>query len=518
MYVKWQNSLLRNTIYPGVFLFMFLFLAIFMQSIGAGSSVLASLFGQSTFSIIAASGDSFLYTLGQTIAIIGITLGFVILMLKEAIEFSDDIGVAGAEQAKKLAGWTRKNITDRYTGAATFIPRWAGGKVYQQTVGRVAGTLQTNIGKTAFGQTRVGSIVRREVLAPVAASTVTPAARSYTGYQAVEKERIRGGAEYERDEKNRDAVRKATAGETLTADEENRLRGMGQRELEIFKANELKPVADRLTSSQIDMIGKSDKYTEADKDEMRKNWSAPRVKDATRLAELTAEEADIKAKAAAAGFTGKVGLTRDKQEEKDKLTPLVKAYGKPELDAFSANDLTQVAQLLTEKQIDLISQSAKFTALEKGAVQNKWSETAPTAPLQQANKIIDELRKINGDLQSGGVPIAKLIARLGTKDTPVSGGTISEASIKELADEMKKASDITRADLDKNRGALNTLIRNKETDAGKIAAAREEVVKANARVRQAQEGVAALKQLDDTRKNVPQNIGGSSRAGEFAAK
>lgn len=134
-YDKWQHLLITHTFYPVVFLFIFLFIALFMNSLGGGGSIIGGLFGD--LSRLSANdqigGISYL---AANIANVAIRLGFVIAMLYIGMKVADTVGVYGASAAKNFAGF----IARRGVGAAGLAGRytagWAGQRYATSNVGR----------------------------------------------------------------------------------------------------------------------------------------------------------------------------------------------------------------------------------------------------------------------------------------------------------------------------------------------------------------------------------------------
>lgn len=121
-YKKWEQALIKHTIYPAVFLFSFLLITLLMKAFSGYSGTLYDTIFNALNDNKSQGIEGFLFG----IEIVIIQLAFVILMLKYTFKFSEDMGLATAEVAGKVRNWTQENITGRYRRAGAGLIGWTG--------------------------------------------------------------------------------------------------------------------------------------------------------------------------------------------------------------------------------------------------------------------------------------------------------------------------------------------------------------------------------------------------------
>ncbi len=122
-YNDWQDALIKHAFYPVVFLFIFWMLTQMVGALGGGGgSIIANTFGDVN-QLCSNQSTSALACIGTIVAVIGIRLGFVIVMLYIGFKAADEIGVMGANAAHAVSNKIA-------FGSVGFLGR--------RTVGRVA--------------------------------------------------------------------------------------------------------------------------------------------------------------------------------------------------------------------------------------------------------------------------------------------------------------------------------------------------------------------------------------------
>ncbi|MEK7612724.1 MAG: hypothetical protein AAB449_01070, partial [Patescibacteria group bacterium] len=328
---KWRDILISHSIYPVVFLFIFLVLARFMTQIASGcgpvggASVAAltnqnCLMGDLFASITRVSGDpGFFATIGITIANVGIRLGFVIAILYIGMKAADTIGVMGAEAAQKI-GTTigNKGLLRAYNVA------------YKRAgPGMWAGALDRGLQKTRFGSTGLGYELRRYVTKPLAGTTIPGShGESFTemaGRQGKEGIEKKAGLE---DIQNRKTMQELGEFEKAHPTLDDRY-----KELQELKTLETKSYAS-MTADERDKVL-----------ELRK-----------RVPDSVSARKDIESRKA----------------EKDILSDKIKTFGKRELTALKGPEIQNIIKYLSDSQLKTVKDIEKFSDKEKKDWEVTW--------------------------------------------------------------------------------------------------------------------------------------------------
>ncbi|MDE2213095.1 MAG: hypothetical protein KGJ34_00990 [Patescibacteria group bacterium] len=276
---QWLGALIRNALYPAVFLFVFLFLDIFMKGLALGTngnSVAADIFQNLNVQNLQNPNSNYIMTLVTQLAMMGIELGFVVIMVKIALSAADRVGLESAAFAHKAA--------ERFRGAYF-------GTYARQTAGRAAFYADRAITDTRLGNTRMGQRVRALTTQKFASkefAAVGKKGKSFEQYHEEERhlkeERVADG----RLNKNLQLLQKAASGEVLSTKEKSDLRDMSMRELEGVEKRSgghalLEKASHLLSKNQIEALNKNDKFDDAFKEHIRHSWNensedAPLVK------------------------------------------------------------------------------------------------------------------------------------------------------------------------------------------------------------------------------------------------
>jgi hypothetical protein len=471
-FTKWRSLLIAHAFYPVAFMFIFLMLTNFanQMSCTANGQVVANCTGliNDVFNGLSATSNSSsaVAAIGYAVANVAIRLGFVIAILYLGMQAAQTVSVMGASTATKAGNWFGGTYAGWMKGGANFARSAAtrpAGALYAQSVGRGATRISNDLKASSFGNTRIGSYLRKNVLVPVADSKVG-GARSFTESSKAKGDRSKESNNNLRDVDNKAKIKEAPELEGL-----------------------LKPL----------------EKIEKDFKEFTQLQAKALAATAPGGIALTADEAAALARHTAAGTTG---LTADEIAKKDLLTnkleeskSRIKNLNKRELDSMSAGDIKAVAHIMTEAQIKNVkeSDSSKLNEKEKDEINTKWHEESSSASLQKANKEIDELRKIEDILRSSGVSLATVSSTIGTKFSPIVGATIDAGKIASM------------------KGDINTQISTVETalrsPGGNTVAGRQNL-------RNLQEGLRHLDKMDEERGKVPANVGGEIASGKFKTK
>jgi hypothetical protein len=169
--------------------------------------------------------------------------------------------------------------------------------------------------------------------------------------------------------------------------------------------------------------------------------------DVEALAGMQAQLAAIKAKESA-GAT----LTTDEQATKTAgavLSASIKKFGKRELEHLKGDDIAKIVQHVTESQLKTLKDSDNFTDDQKRTFEDTWHTQSSDAPLEKMDKEILLLRKINTQLKSSGVTLARLDTHIGDMAAPTHGVTIGSNETtnmrKDIKDEMARVRSAIKA-------------------------------------------------------------------------
>jgi hypothetical protein len=298
---KWLKMLIEFSFYPAIFLFMFLILTKFAANMLSGNTNAAASGSPSLFNAIAntttSTGD--LATAG-TVAAVAIRMGFILSLVYVALHVSDWIVKEGSGVAAKMTG----GITGRSFGLAAGTLGWGGRKfvgrgfnALSQSPSIAAGASQKGfrgalwrglerttkgLGNATYDARNVpgGSLIKKGVDKYIGAS-VNAGKAATEGYSSQakaakekeEKERKERAAII-RDASNKEAIKNIAENMkskgTAQQQDEDRARGLNKREIEALKAQDIEKIAHLLTESQLKIVTDSDKYTDAEKENIKK--------------------------------------------------------------------------------------------------------------------------------------------------------------------------------------------------------------------------------------------------------
>ncbi|MBX4192183.1 type IV secretion system protein [Candidatus Parcubacteria bacterium] len=279
---QWRDVLVSYSLYPIVFMFIFLILTVVLKQLGncppvgsAGVAPSGCLVGDIFTSINSLSSGganpNFFVWLGAVIANIAIRLGFIISLLYIGMKVADSIGVMGAEFASNMGnragGW--------FKGAVKYGPGWMAGATYRRTAGAGAAALDKSLAGTKWANEKgvwgtLGYRLRKNVLAPMKATSVGTVASSYKERQEYLDTRKKEMTSNLRDRDNKQIVEKAVETPHLLSDKEiSRIQNFSKREYEQIDPDKLAKIGWILDESQQKTVDSIDKFTEAQKEAIR---------------------------------------------------------------------------------------------------------------------------------------------------------------------------------------------------------------------------------------------------------
>ena len=161
LYKQWQDMLIKNTFYPAVFLFIFIFISNFMGQLGPGG-VVGSIFGDlaQLSSNPNIGGMGFL---AASVGAIAIRMGLLIALLYVAITVSDMVSSYGASAAHNVTGWVSRKGTGMMFGGMGVLGRntfgWAGSRLAQSEPARHLAAQKGGRGLIGSGLMRTGEFL-----------------------------------------------------------------------------------------------------------------------------------------------------------------------------------------------------------------------------------------------------------------------------------------------------------------------------------------------------------------------
>lgn len=316
-YDPWQDMLIKHSLYPAFFLFIFWFLNKFLFAIacnGAAACAPNGLIGSAASAIQqAGTSGNFIGTVAVAVGNIGIRMGIIVALLYAGLKASESIGVYGASFAHDLSG----RIGGMFLGGAGRLTSSSIGVVGRNTVGRVSNAIAPAVNRTANNvggvywrglntgvkklQTATydprnapGANKLKNTLEKVAGAKLSTGTAPTKGFADQTKEaakesddRRKERAAMVRDAANKAAINRladeAKAGKTHDPADVDRIKNLTKRESGTLKAGDMEKVAHIITSSQLKQIEDHDKYSDKEKEDIRKKFNetnndAPLVK------------------------------------------------------------------------------------------------------------------------------------------------------------------------------------------------------------------------------------------------
>ncbi len=359
----WLSALVNHAFYPVGFMFVFFILTIFSNQLGSNSAGDGNLINGIFSGLNDPQGADFVQGIGVAIANTAIRLGFVLGVMYIGLKASEYISVMGGTFAKSAASWS----TGKFVAAPASVLGFAG----RQTMGRMmtglaksptiaagaqrkdfVGALWRKTERTTKGlasatydirNTPGAGLVRQviEKSTGVAPATGTAPTKGYAE-QSKEAGKKREDERKERAAIIRDAANKKaieaiasdmrTSG-TAASTDEDRVRNFNKREIEVLKASEIESIAHLLNESQLKTVTDSDKYTDAEKDAVKK-IAEPIIKSQKEIS-------DTLRKASSALRTSATPVVRNKIARGSQILPV-------DITAMQADVNTQKAALRAE--------------------------------------------------------------------------------------------------------------------------------------------------------------------------
>jgi hypothetical protein len=266
---QWLKILVSHAFYPAIFLFLFLIIARFVESMGVNGSIVS----QALLDAQGANGG--ILGIAATIASITIRLGFVIILLFVAMKLSDMISVAGGGLASRASGL--------YWNGLKFAGARAGGYIPTRLTGFAGAKAADRLGKTEFGNRgTVGPLLQRigERASKVSVGGVT----SYADKVKAEKEVSKKQAANLYDVETRNIAAKAAAKikenkkaglspeEGMDAKDLEKINKWGKREMGSLGEDDVKTLANIFTQSQAKILDDIEKLKDKTKIEAKETF------------------------------------------------------------------------------------------------------------------------------------------------------------------------------------------------------------------------------------------------------
>lgn len=151
LYHMWQDSLIKFSFYPAIFLFTYLIISYILQQIAGGAqngALVSVLF--SDLKAASNNSDSFAIVAGRSIGAMSIRLGIVVVMLYYGMRIADTLVDHGNGAARGFTSWMGQRIGGLTYGALGVAGRNTIGRGLQAggaAAGQVASTRQTVVGQ-----------------------------------------------------------------------------------------------------------------------------------------------------------------------------------------------------------------------------------------------------------------------------------------------------------------------------------------------------------------------------------
>lgn len=293
---KWRDMLVQHAFYPVAFMFVFLILNNFAVTMANNTTLTGGVF-TSTQTV----GASTWPAIGASLVSLLIRLSLVIGLLYIAMQVSTRFSLVGASYANRVGGWFGDKLKSGMTMPLRLTARSAGG-IYAGGVGSAAYDTAVQLKNTRFGNTRVGTYLRKGVLEPVAGSKFG-GAKSYADViktrKSIKTDTTNGDRDLENKEtiekvgkqiaKNINSNLKATSG--ISDEDKKKVQGLNKRDLESMSAGQIKEVTALLTEDQMKRVKEMEKLTDKEKEEIENDWhehssSAPVNKASKALIDL----------------------------------------------------------------------------------------------------------------------------------------------------------------------------------------------------------------------------------------
>lgn len=285
---QWLDMLIRFSLYPAVFLFIFFILTkLTTNLVGTGGT---GLFGSilnsaSPYSAGAILGEQATLSITSVIASVAIRMGFIIALLYIGLKVSEWVVKEGSGMANAVTG--------TISGAITGTAKKAGGYGFAYTAGALAqrdiNTLKKNPPKTRVGQ-YLDYTWRNKVLKPITQTKV--AGVSHEGILAARKERKTDWETNKKVVANENFDKETTvitknAGvkvaeniskgvavtEGISDADQRRVANLSTRQMDAMKPEEIKQIAALLTEDQIKRVKAMDALNDKQKNEIEDVWN-----------------------------------------------------------------------------------------------------------------------------------------------------------------------------------------------------------------------------------------------------
>jgi len=275
LFDQWLDALVKYSLYPAIYLFMFYILAKFMEELAQSGNLVSGVFGAAQS---ATPGASFIATVGVAIAGVAVRMGFVIAMMYVALSGADMVVKAGSGWAKGFQG---KAFGAGFIGVAG-LGRLAFGRGVGGALGKFgSGGVEedSRLKKLSrAGAAGVGSYLQNksyDVRALPGIKQVPQATgAAYTKYGSLPLDLGSPGTAVKVEKESRavQSVHQAIRGGALADRDIERIRSLNKQDLENFGGRDLKKIIKHLSEKQIKDVNDIEKYSGAQKDELNDAW------------------------------------------------------------------------------------------------------------------------------------------------------------------------------------------------------------------------------------------------------
>ena len=489
LFKKWWEMLVTHSIYPAVFLFVFLMLTkITTAMAGSSQSVLSSALGGISSATTAAGSSSdvgFIASMGQVAGNIGIRVALIVVVLYYGSKLADYLGVMGGSISERITGFATGAMAGVATGAAGLAGRGtaaAGGFAGRQLIGRPFNAFaqsETFKGIVNSAQrNKVGGGLWRGINRAVNAS----ASASY------DVRNVPGGGYV------KDITKKLTGGRGINIGTAQGNGGFAAQSKEKKKTEEEqeKIWKERMSLAQAKKESrKSKKITEKLEESQE------------RLKELENEVVYAKNSGVPMSRkdTAELKNLRDLKSEGDILASRVEKFSNNQITSLKAADIEGIIKQISEAHLKAIKESGKYSSSEKEKLEKQWHNKNKNAPIKQAEKQLEALNKIHEDLKGMHLNIAEL-ERHAIKPSAGSSMVINLQAV----DAMEKAVETERDEQEK-------ISNDRTRDATPLG--RAERTAAGQKLTRLNKAAAKLEKLREELKKVPEGAGNRKAPAEY---
>ncbi len=456
---KWFTMLMKNTFYPAAFLFVYLLLTVFLQTLsGTGKTLAQGMFGQMAQSS-SSTNAGFLFQLGSAVAYLVITLGIVLIMIQQAMRAGESFGTSTAGWAKSFGGFLNRQVVSRYSRGFAQASGVPVGRPGPSALSLATGVASKRVGPGLLAS-KIDTSLRTGAMAPLGNTAIGREFRRYVTEPIVQSKV--GGAE-------------------------------SRAELETRRGKEASERAKNL-------------QTVADKELLQRvvaTAAAPTPAPIPPTGSRPGVNVPVAAPAAPAPLA-----PEDKKRVADMPVETI-------IENLKPSDIKKIAPLLGDAKIKALEEStnAKLSAQDKKDFRAAWHEGASDAPQQETNRSLKEARDVATRLGTTIDGVNDVLKTL------VDGATINAEALRRVTASLNIARDDIKAQQKKTNDDLAET--KKAYEAGRVSQTVYDLAKQHARstlreltpkVSEVQDAIDSLKQAGKSLSKVPASGEGAARS------